>query len=592
MSEELKSRALRMAAAADGAPSRTDAAERLLELAEREFGVLSTAEERLFEAAASGLAADLGANSADGNDPAAADAWGQERALKADRIAWLCTNPEALSLVSPQGIWVRGVRVDGGLRLAFARIPFPLLFTGSAFPGDICLSHAEIRALSLPGTHTCAIQADGLNVDGSVFLRDGFRAEGEVRFLGATIRGDFTCDKGQFINPKGVALAADGMKVGGNVFLRHGFTAEGEVRLAGGRIGGQLNCESGRFTHPEGYALNANSVEVGGDVFLRDSFRAEGEVRFRGASVGGHFNCNTGQILHGEGYALSADGLSVKGSVFLGFGFKAEGRVSFADATIGRQFVWTQITEPERTTLDLRSARIGTLWDDTQSWPGKGKALLHGLVYDEIYERAPLSARARIDWLERQPEYHPQPYAQLATVLRKLGREEDAKKVLIAKESHPGRLAGLTWLDRVMHRALGVTMRYGYRPWRLAWFGLLVVLVGWGVFRWGASPGPGPRTGREALASVSTEGVASSYSTPSALMYSLDVFLPLVDLQQERQWVPNLRGTGRISTDDWALLISGKTVRTWMWFEILAGWALSALFVAAITRLVRRKYEP
>src|SRR5215467_8765939 len=41
-------------------------------------------------------------------------------------------------------------------------------------------------------------------------------------------------------NPAGIALSSDGLRVDGTMFCRHGFTAQGEVRLPGARIGGRL----------------------------------------------------------------------------------------------------------------------------------------------------------------------------------------------------------------------------------------------------------------------------------------------------------------------------------------------------------------
>ena len=66
-------------------------------------------------------------------------------------------------------------------------------------------------------------------MEGSVFLRDGFKAEGQVRLLGATIGGNLDCGKGQFTKAEGNALHADGVRVEGSVFLRDCFKAEGQV---------------------------------------------------------------------------------------------------------------------------------------------------------------------------------------------------------------------------------------------------------------------------------------------------------------------------------------------------------------------------
>ena len=71
--------------------------------------------------------------------------------------------------------------------------------------------------LNLTGSWTGAIGADGLKVKGSLFLRNGFHAEGEVRLLGATIGGNLDARGGTFKNPNGNALNADGIKVTGDI---------------------------------------------------------------------------------------------------------------------------------------------------------------------------------------------------------------------------------------------------------------------------------------------------------------------------------------------------------------------------------------
>lgn len=149
----------------------SDRTSNLLELATQKFGALTTAEEKLFRAAANGKLADYSADSEKVNDPATAENWGKERLLNANRIAWLCTDPQASVLVTHRGIWIKGARIDGELDLQFAKISFPLFFEKSAFPEGINLRHAEIRALAFPGTHIGLINADGLKVGGGVFLR-------------------------------------------------------------------------------------------------------------------------------------------------------------------------------------------------------------------------------------------------------------------------------------------------------------------------------------------------------------------------------------------------------------------------------------
>lgn len=65
-------------------------------------------------------------------------------------------------------------------------------------------------------------------------------------------------------------------------------------------------------------------------------------------------------------------------------------------------------------------------------------------------------------------------------------------------------------------------------------------------------------------------------------MYSLDLILPLVDLQQDSDWAPIAEGpTGHD-------LLAGAVLRWFMWFEILFGWTASLILVAVLGRLVEK----
>ena len=147
-----------------------------------------------------GKTADFSDEEGKNNKPENAGDWGARRVIEADRIEWLCTDAEALQLVTHRGIAVKRARVDGELILQFARIPFAFDFWRSAFGEEINLQHAEVRALNLEGTHTRGIRADGLKVEGSVYFRNGFKTSGEVRLLGARIGGNLDCENGQFSN--------------------------------------------------------------------------------------------------------------------------------------------------------------------------------------------------------------------------------------------------------------------------------------------------------------------------------------------------------------------------------------------------------
>ncbi|MGO9611125.1 MAG: hypothetical protein ACLPT4_16000 [Verrucomicrobiia bacterium] len=742
--------------------SGTDQGEHLLTLARQTFtNKLSHAEELLFQAAANGQPTVFSTASDTEDDPSNAQNWSADRSIAAEKIAWLCTDPTASRFVTYQGIRLGGVRIDGPLNLAAAKIPFPLQFVKCAFSNDIYLSDAELQLLSLNasqvkiiwghglkvvddvslrdlkaecvillqatihGTLDCsgahivslgvyALRADDLKIDGNVLLRYGFiadglvrlsaakiggdldcsvasifttnglalsadflsvagklslwqlKAEGQVDLTGATIGETLLCSGAQINNTNGIALNADGVKVGSAIFLREGFTAEGEVNFVRAKIGGNLECDGAQIHNRNGMALNADGAKIEGPVFLRNGFKAEGQVNFVSATIGGNLDCAGAQInspngvalnacdariegnvylwaefkAEGEvncvrtairgnldcigaqisntnGIALNANSAKVEGAVFLREGFKADGELNFVAATIagdldcggswvgnttgipldpnalklgtadrlhedsklrglldfsfitvGQSFQWRNISADSDIILDLRSARIGTLQDETKSWPGPGKLFLDGFVYDEIANGAPTEATNRIMWLHLQPrdQFLPQPYEQLASVLRKGGHEEDAVEVLIAKNQdhlrYTKRFIGNWW----WYGFFGKTIGYGYRPMRAFWIGAGLIIFGFILFRLGHNAG---------LLTCTDGEVKDAHVKFNAFFYSLETFIPLINLNFAAHWLPDATRT------------MGSLLRLYRWLHIIMGWILTTLLVGALAGLIK-----
>ena len=87
------------------------------------------------------------------------------------------------------------------------------------------------------------------------------------------------------------------------------------------------------------------------------------------------------------------------------------------------------------TILNLTSAKVGTLSDHEQDWPGHENLFLDGFTYDRIDNESPQDAERRKVWLHRQPSnsFSMQPYEQLAKTLIGTGRQDEAAEVMIAK---------------------------------------------------------------------------------------------------------------------------------------------------------------
>src|SRR5262249_18997191 len=129
---------------------------------------------------------------------------------------------------------------------------------------------------------------------------------------------------------------------------------------------------------------------------------------------------------------------------------------------------------------DLEGATMVALLDAEESWPLPGNLRIDNFTYNSFGSPqypSPRDARSRLKWLSLQPRYYPQPYQQLAKVLRSSGDEVGAVQVMIA--AGDARYAQYGPAGRAAGWFLRVTTGYGHRPLLAIYWSVAVVLVGW-----------------------------------------------------------------------------------------------------------------
>jgi hypothetical protein len=419
--------------------------------------------------------------------------------------------------------------------------PSGIGIAGARIDGEIDLSYATV---TLPITMLDCFVPDGIDLSfahiASIDLRRS--RTGEIDGQQALVHGDVVMRLGHY----------------------------DAINFYRAEIDGDLDCSSGRFVGDD--PISMVEAVIKGDALFHQDFETGGLVDFRLATVGRSLSFNQARFI--------GDGVN---------GLNAE------RATVGGTLYWVKITHTPHTMLDLGSARAGALWDDAASWPAPGNLDLTGFVYGD-FSGGPADADARLEWIHRQPRSdwaQPQPYRQLAQVLREDGAEEGATQVEIAHENAMTEYGGIPLPQKIWRLALRATIGYGYRPLRALWWILLFVAFGTFLFGWGYRAHLITPTEESAYDSFCATGVPPPHYSPfSSFVYSLENFLPVVDLHQATYWRPNPRhrpagDKPMTAAESRSGTMPARMLRWYLWIHILAGWTITPLLFAGLAGLLR-----
>lgn len=290
-------------------------------------------------------------------------------------------------------------------------------------PSDERTIHADLLRYLITGgcegckVHDLGVQLKGAYVRGMLDL-DYAHAKGTTGLYHCHFEHAIFAQYCRFntLNLQGSALqkglSAQGAIIVGNVLLRKGFSAKGSVDLNSTKIGGQLSCLNAQIEVAEGDALDAQGAQIAGSVFLSEGFSAKGSVDLVSAKIGGQLDCFKGRFQAERDTALRLQD------------------------TRAAAFFWKDVTEISGR-LDLSNAHFDSLTDDPESWGKVTDLILIGLTYTLISN--PGDTAKRLEWLGKgdrgNGEFSPQPYTQLAKVLREMGHDRDARAVLVEGEN-------------------------------------------------------------------------------------------------------------------------------------------------------------
>ncbi|HUA39987.1 MAG TPA: hypothetical protein VMA32_00340 [Streptosporangiaceae bacterium] len=471
---------------------------------------LTEPEKKLRESFENGELADVQSGDAATDETHNAAVWTADRQVRAEIVSAILLGEVASA--KRRRLRVRGFRVTGCLDLSNVQIDVPLHFESCVFDSGVALRESRTHSVLFVGCEMPYLDASNTHVDGQLEVTGSL-----LKWLGlyqTDVTGHLELSGAQLRQPDGTAINADYLRVQAAMYWND-CTVVGAVRLPGASIGGSLVLDGAHLLNEGSWALAADGLTVGGDLQCRDGFVAVGEIGLSSAQIGGRlFLGGDAEPAHvGPGGPTPARG---------------PGRITG--------------------TVDLRDAKLSGLSDDPGQWPERIR--FNGLVYNELDPRLP--ADRRLEWIARDPAgYQPQPYEQLAACYRRLGEDENARRVLLAKQR--ARRGNLGPAGKVWGYIQDATVGYGYRPWLASLWLLVLLAAGSAYFAvWPAAP------------AVATHGPFSPFA------FTLYMIIPIIGQNQSADWT--LNGPQQVV----------------LYVLTACAWTLFTAFAAGLTRSVSR----
>lgn len=538
--------------------------------------------------------------------------------LSADAIAVTST---------PDAVLAGGLSVRQGVKLSDAKIGGAVWLDGAEIGKMLRANNIDIE-----GGET-AFGADMIRVGGNWEMARG-RFVGQIRCPGADVTGQWRMTEANVFGSD-LAIRADGARIRGGIFMSR-VKIVGLVRLPAAEIGNQLRLSAASIKVDEGPALLASSAGFGRDVELNDGFQTAGAIVLDQARIEG--TCDlAGSHLKS---ALAARGPAPTASASrpgkAGDAVRDELVLSLVDAHVGRLQMPERADERPHGVVDLTRASVGSFVDSAAAWPpprgsiaGGDKRetdhlVLDGFTYEHLDnpsgEAADASrsgvAKRRIIWLEGQSDrdlvehFKPQAWLQLAERLSAQGYEEDARAIAIARQRRERKSRSMRMSSRWQNRLLDWLALYGHNPWRTVGWMIATVLIFAGVHHAGARLCSTPGCFDESAYVVShrdgysPDAFRRVYPAFNPLAYSLDVFVPVVNLGYKDHWRPNiefgplasvpipsiaefLTGPETFSPKPFTITIGG-VLYALVLLEMLLGVLLTSLAVTGFTGMLRR----
>ena len=513
------------------------------------------------------------------------------------------------------------------------------------------------------------VRIDGVRVDGDIDCSDG-------KFVATAFHPRWSVAAGLEHDP--YALKANGVDVGANLRLAGRFVAHGNVSMINAKVSRDVNFTGAQFNFAGGEALCCDGISVAGAVFIDNGphqhFRSDGVLRFVLADVQQGFyirhatfdcaqppsellQCNRFENFRAPEQLRGTrdpDHDPDRGQVIYACGIYAE------DAKISGTFTWKGVgREPGpgtrghyRAWLHISGAQAEKVEDELESWHKLDRfdvtdcryRSIDGLFHEHYRTPKELDAyiKDRLCLLDREyaplslppsslpddrdaaithdqaiDRFKPQPYLQLARVLRTAGLDSAADETIVRLERHRNRYSGFSDLTRLGRWLFfDLLLRYGFDRSRPAIALLGLAAISAVMFQIAYCGHHIVATWHNKQDITVPADAAQPHVAFNAFVFALDTLVPLVDLNQKDNWeaeplsvrepgimsdaerTAGVQGSDTIPWFDLPLYIAevwyypSRTIAVLIIFNKCVGWVLTTAFVGGVTGVLRGGKEP
>lgn len=531
---------------------------------------------------------------------------------------WNCNVPDGIDLTYAR---------TRALVFSHSRIKTYFSIASATIDGDFNANYAEFDCPTATALFAASCKV-------KEFIIDGATLNGCFDICSAVIEGSLSSNGTHFICNHDDAIRAQSVTME-SWFMRPHEMPDGKTRAA--RVEGGINLISGsvkvsleffgaQISALSRIAMAASSLTVGNSIFLAGDCRFDGTLVLRRAKVTGRVEIDVAYLYSSAAArARTTDPLTStpKQQRFYNDNEWDNCALDLSLAEIGQLTLPKNKSYQPRGVIDLSRAMVRTFTDHAETWPrpverrnrqAKSRQadhlILDGFEYQYLENPDGLPgpgqhdiAKQRIKWLHAQSrddlfsQFRPQPWKQLTKVLSAQGYEEEARKIAIERRVALRYAEGSRRVQNMVSSALHLLADYGFNPWKtFRWSIATVVVFGfiyWAAVYFGCSghvlfcegQTVFVRTLSSDFAAPDGKDISAIYPAFNPFLYSLDTFLPILNLGTEPYWRPNENYWVAWRGIEWPI---GHLLLAIYVFEQIFGALLVSLMITGFTGLLTR----